>query len=203
VGGRIGNESEIKYAEFSAKIFKDNDLSAVPAVRAWFENSLLSEDEFLASFVNLSYENKSERNTIRYVFDRLVNDGVKDGQSLDLLDVVSAQSGIRPSFDIEHLIPQSQAGSEEHRQLVNSIGNLIVIPKQINGILGNKSFREKMAVLGKPHKYPNNIKNVPSYLQQFVAEYGQVEWNAAAIRQRGETLGRDVFKVLSTRSAYK
>lgn len=203
VGGRIGNESEIKYAEFSAKVFQDDNLDALPAIRTWFENSLLSEDEFLASFVNLSYENKSERNTIRYIFDRLVNDGVKDGQTLDLLDVVAAQSGIRPSYDIEHLAPQSHADSEEHQQTVNGIGNLIVIPKQIDGILGNKAFEEKIQVLKNPHKYGNNIKNVPSYLQQFVDEYGAEEWNEEAIRRRAQALGQSAFKVLSTRSAYK
>jgi hypothetical protein len=203
VGGRIGNESEIKYAEFSERVFRDDDLSALPAVRGWFENSLLSEEEFLASFVNLSYENKSERNTIRYIFDRLVNDGVKDGQTLDLLDVVSAQSGIRPSYDIEHIAPQSHADTEEKQHLVNGIGNLLVIPKQINGILGNKTFKEKIAVLKNPHKYDNNIKNVPSYLQQFLDDYGADEWDEKAIRRRAEALGRSAFKVLATKAAYK
>lgn len=203
IGGRIGNESEAKYAEFSEKVFNDEDLGALPAVKAWFTNAVISEDEFLASFVNLSYENKSERNTIRYVFDRLVNDGLKDGQTLDLLDVISAQSGLKPSFDIEHLQAQSHAANEDEQQMCDSIGNLIVIPKQINGILGNKNFSEKIAILKMPHKFDNNIKNVPSYLQAFVEEVEGVDWNYESIRARAKSLGKEVFNVLATKSSYK
>lgn len=202
VGGRIGNESETKYAEFSEKVFSDDDLTAIPDIRNWFTSSILSEDEFLASFINLSYENKSERTTIRYVFDRLVNDGAKDGQTLDLLDVISVQSGLRPSFDIEHLTPQSHGIDEDHKALLDSIGNLIIIPKQINGILGNKPFSEKMEVLKAPYNYDNNIKNVPSYLQEFVdGAYGNA-WNEHAIRARAKSLGHQVFLVLSQKSTY-
>lgn len=203
VGGRIGNETEGKYAEFSEQIFSDEDLVAVPAVTNWFKGAILSEEEFLASFVNLSYQNKSERNTIRYVFDRLVNDGVKDGQTLDLLDVVSSQSGLRPSFDIEHLAPQSHAEDEEERQTFDSIGNLLIIPKQINGILGDKTFLEKMEVLQNPHKFDNKIKNVPSYLQEFVEKYKDSEWNETEIQKRASGIGKAVFEVLSQRSFYK
>lgn len=203
VGGRIGNETESKYAEFSEKVFNDENLEAVPAVTNWFKDAILSEDEFLASFVNLSYQNKSERSTIRYIFDRLVNDGVKDGQALDLLDVISSQSGLRPSFDIEHLAPQSHSNDDDEQQICDSIGNLIVIPKQINGILGDKPFAEKMSVLKNPHKYDNNIKNVPSYLQEFVEEYEESEWDNVDIKDRAYSLGKAVFEVLSQRSFYK
>ena len=203
VGGRIGNETESKYAEFSKQVFGDEDLSAIPAITNWFKSAILSEEEFLASFVNLSYQNKSERNTIRYVFDRLVNDGAKDGQTLDLLDVVSSQSGLRPSFDIEHLAPQSHANDDEEQQVFDSIGNLIVIPKQINGILGDKPFNEKMQVLKQPYKYDNKIKNVPSYLQEFVEEFEDCDWKEDEIHARAAGLGKSVFEVLSERSFYK
>ncbi len=203
VGGKIGNESEGKYAEFSDKVFNDENLSAIPGIRSWFEKAMLSLDEFLASFRSLSYDNKSERNTIRYVFDRLVNDGAKDGQTLDLLDVLSAQSGIRPSYDIEHLTPKSHKKDEDHNQILNSIGNLVVIPKQINGILGDKEFSKKIEILKSPHKHDNNIKNVPSYLQQFVEEYGNKNWDDEAIRSRADELGSRVFDVLANRSSYK
>ncbi len=203
VGGRIGNETENKYAEFSEKVFSDENLNALPAVISWFRNSILSKDEFVSSFINLSYENKSERNTIRYIFDRLVNDGVKDGQSIDLLDVISAQSGLKPSYDIEHLNPQSLSNNEEEQQICDGIGNLIVIPKQINGILSDKPFDEKMKILKQPHKYDNNIKNVPSYLQEFSDQYVDIVWNANAIQDRATALADAVFTVLSTRSSYK
>jgi hypothetical protein len=203
VGGRIGNESENAYARFSEKIYAEESLGSLSDVSAWFTDNLLSLEEFAASFTGLSYENKADRNVIRYVFDRLVNDGVKDGQSLDLLDLKSAQHGVRSSFDIEHLTAQSLSADDEEAEIYHSIGNLIVIPKQINGILSNKSFPEKMTVLREPYKFDNNIKNVPSYLQAFVAEFGDIDWSPDAIRQRARILAEAAYDLASTKSHYK
>lgn len=202
VGGQIGNESENSYAKYSHLIFKAENLQSLDKVRHWYENAMLSKDVFAASFMALSYDNPTERNVIRYVFDRLVNDGVKDGQSIDLLDLQSSQIGIRASFDIEHLMPKSLAESDEEKALYHSIGNLIVIPKQINGILSDKNFSEKMEILRKPHKYDNNIKNVPSYLQAFVDEYGDLEWDKDAIEARANTLATAAYEVASKKMRY-
>jgi hypothetical protein len=203
VGGRIGNETEQAYARFSEKIYSDGTLQLLPEVSAWFASNILSRDEFVASFPSLSYENKSDRNIIRYVFDRIVNDGVKDGQSIDLLDLKAAHQGVRASYDIEHLSAQSFITDEETAELYHSIGNLIVIPKQINGILGNKTFEDKMTVLREPYKFDNNIKNVPSYLQQFVTEYGGRTWSEEAIRDRAQRLAQEAYVLASTKSHYK
>ena len=139
---------------------------------------------------------------IRYVFDRLVNDGVKDGQSLDLLDLQSSQAGIRASYDIEHLMPKSLAQGDDEKALYHSMGHLIVIPKQINGILSDKSFDQKMEVLKAPHKFDNNIKNVPSYLQAFIDEYGQLKWDRASIEARADTLAAAAYDVASQKMKY-
>lgn len=203
VGGRIGNESENAYARFSEKVYAEASLASLPEVIAWFKANLLTLEEFAASFTGLSYENKPDRNVIRYVFDRMVNDGVKDGQALDLLDLKSAQHGVRSSYDIEHLAAQSLSSNEEEVESYHSIGNLIVIPKQINGILSNKSFSEKMAVLREPHKFDNNIKNVPSYLQAFVAEHGETDWSPDAIRERASALAAKSYEIAASKSHYK
>jgi len=202
VGGRIGNESENAYARFSEILYKKGTLDDLPEVSNWFNDNMLNEDEFSASFTGLSYENKSDRNAIRYVFDRLVNDGVKDGQRLDLLDLKSAQNGVRSSYDIEHLAAQSFIENEEESERYHSIGNLLVIPKQINGILSDKSFADKMAILRNPHEFANNIKNVPSYLQSFVLEYGELEWSEAVIRNRTDSLAGAVYKMAKTKAQY-
>ncbi|MXO86483.1 DUF262 domain-containing protein [Altererythrobacter aurantiacus] len=202
VGGRIGNESENAYAQFGERIYREEKLESLSEVAEWFKANMLNREEFAASFASLSYENKPDRNVIRYVFDRLANEGVKDGQSLDLLDLKSAQHGVRSSFDIEHLAAQSLIAEGQDTEIYHSIGNLIVIPKQINGILSNKSFSEKMAVLSEPHKYPNNIKHVPSYLQAFVAEFGQSDWDQSDIKARTDSLAKASYEVASTKARY-
>lgn len=202
VCGNIGNESENAYAKFSSLVYKNENLQSLDKIRSWFENALESEQTFSANFTTLSYGSVTDRNVIRYVFDRLVNDGVKDGQSIDLLDLHSSQAGIRTSYDIEHLMPKSLAQDDNEAALYHSIGNLIVIPKQINQILSNKDFSEKMKILRKPHEFSNNIKNVPSYLQEFLDNYGDIEWSKSSIEERATKLAVEIYFVASKKMKY-
>jgi hypothetical protein len=202
VCNRIGNETEKAYAEFSETLFHAVGLGETESVRAWFQKQLASLEEFSGSLSAISYQNRTDRITIRYVYDKLVNVGVKDGQRIDLVDIDAMQRGIKSSFDIEHLLSQSDADSDESLEYINQIGNLIVISKQINGIMGNASFDMKMDMLKQPWKYDNNIKHVPTYLQEFVAHYGDLPWDEAAIRKRTTDLAQAVYEVAATKNAY-
>lgn len=202
VCNRIGNETEKAYAEFSEKLFHAVGLGEADNIRDWFHAAMASVDEFTGSLSAISYLNRTDRITIRYVYDKLVNVGVKDGQRVDLVDIDAIQKGIRSSYDIEHLLCQSDADSEEAGEYVHQIGNLIVIPKQINGILSNASFDLKMDMLKQPWTYDNNIKHIPTYLQEFVARYGGENWNDHAIRQRTKELAKDVYDVAANKSIY-
>lgn len=202
VCNRIGNETEKAYAEFSERLFHASGLAEAEAIKVWFQSKLASVEEFTGSLSAISYSNRTERLTIRYVFDKLVNVGVKDGQRIDLVDIEAIQRGIKSSYDIEHLLCQSEADSEEAQEYVHQIGNLIVIPKQINGIMSNASFAMKMDMLRQPWIYDNNIKNVPSYLQEFVTQHGDSEWNEVEIKQRTALLASAVHDVSATKNSY-
>ncbi|MFN3592126.1 MAG: DUF262 domain-containing protein [Thermaurantiacus sp.] len=202
VCNRIGNESEKAYAEFSETLFHAKGLAETDKIRQWFQTSLASLEEFTASLSAISYQNRTERLIIRYVFDKLVNVGVKEGQRIDLLDIEALQKGITSSFDIEHLLPQSEAEGDDAQEIVHQIGNLIVIPKQINGIMSNASFPQKMKILGAPWEYDNNIRNVPSYLQEFVAEHGTRNWDGEAIKARTAKLAQQAYEAAASKSAY-
>lgn len=202
VCNRIGNETEKAYAEFSERMFHEKGLGEVDAVRAWFQSALAGLEEFTGNISAISYQNRTDRLTIRYVFDKLVNVGVKDGQRIDLVDIDAMQRGIMSSYDIEHLLSQSEAEAEDSHEVGHQIGNLIVIPKQINGIMSNASFVTKMDMLKQPWAYDNKIKNVPSYLQQFVAEYGDMVWDEDAIQARTAKLAKEVYEVASSKSTY-
>lgn len=202
VCNRIGNETEKAYAEFSEKLFHAAGLAEAEATRSWFENAMASEEEFTGSLSAVTYQNRTDRITIRYVYDKIVNVGVKDGQRVDLVDIDAMQRGIRSSYDIEHLICQSEAESDESLDYVHQIGNLIVIPRQINGIMSNASFDQKMDMLREPWKYDNNIKHVPSFLQEFVADYGARDWDESEVRARTSDVAKVVYGVASTKNAY-
>lgn len=203
VCNRIGNETEKAYTEFSVELYHSKGFGGLNDIRQWFDKSIASFEEFEGSLSAISYENKSDRMTIRYVFDKIVNDGVKDGQRQDLVDISAYERGIKPSFDIEHLMNQSDATTDEASEYVHQIGNLLVIPKQINGILSNAPFAAKMDMLKHPYKYDNNVKNVPSYLQAFVEEYGQAGWGEDEINSRTKDVAKEVYEFSRFKSAYK
>ncbi len=50
---------------------------------------------------------------------------------------------------IEHLIPQSEIGSDADAEVIGMLGNLILVPTKLNQELANKSFKKKQAILLK------------------------------------------------------
>lgn len=201
---RIGNEIEKGYAKHSEDIYYAEDLNKTDSIISWLDKQFADENEFSANFLSLSYSNPNDRNIIRYVFDKVVNDGAKDGQRIDLLDIETLENGVKASFDIEHLYSQSAVSDDEAAEYVHQIGNLLVIPRQINGILGNSTFHKKMAMLRDPHKFDNNIKNTPSYVQKFVSEYGDAtNWNRDTVTERTASLGQEIYKISRQNYSYK
>lgn len=200
---RIGNEVERTYASHSDRLFNGDDFSVgVTSLLDELKERTASREEFTANFSYLSYENLNDRSIIRYVFDRVANKGAKEGQRLYLVDFYDSEAGAISEFDIEHILPQSSTSDED--SAVHEIGNLIVIPKQINGILGNDTPSLKFEKLLKPHDFSNNIKNVPQYVFEF-AEYASKfeEWNEDAIRERNSFLAAQVYQGARFEYAYK
>ena len=203
---KVGNEVETLYADFSEKFRKTDDFSVtVGEIKSKLLDQLVSADEFAAAFKNISYNNPTERNIIRYIFDMSVNVKVKDGQRKYLLDYNNVQKGVRGSFDIEHLLPRSKKENDsEEFDFIDEIGNLLVIPKQINGILNNAEFSSKMNVLVNPSNYDNNIKHVDDYLKNFAMEHQNVEdWGKESIAHRTNELAKNIYGIISQNYSYK
>ena len=59
-----------------------------------------------------------------------------------------------------------------------------------------------MNILRKPHEFSNNIKNVPSYLQEFVDNYGHIEWSKSSIEGRASKLAAEIYLVASKKMKY-
>ncbi|QZH74394.1 MAG: DUF262 domain-containing protein [Erythrobacter sp.] len=200
---RIGNEVERTYASHSDRLYNGDDFKAgVNSLLEELKERTASREEFSANFGYLSYESLNDRAIIRYTFDRIANKAVKEGQRISLVDFYGAEAGAVSEFDIEHLLAQSSATDED--SVVHDIGNLIVMPKQINGILGSDSPEQKIEKLLHPANFSNNIKNVPQYIYEF-AEYAQKfgSWDENAIKERTHYLADQVYQDARFGYAYK
>jgi hypothetical protein len=64
---------------------------------------------------------------------------MSDGQRFDLVDYYYKDQQVKTSYDIEHIFSQSKQSELENKEILHNVGNLIVIPTQINGSLNDAS----------------------------------------------------------------
>lgn len=200
---RIGNDVEKMYAEYSKKMFSTENLSEIcDDFESDAKNKFADKDEFSAKFSSLSYLNESDKLTIRYIFDLLSNLNMKEGQRSGILDYYDHNNKLESVFNIEHLLAQSLVSDEDH--YVHHIGNLLVISKQINGILQNDDFPTKIAKLSNPANFKNNIAHVPPYVQSFIVDYGHVpSWGEEEISKRTGKLAVQTYIAAAEQNRYK
>ena len=126
-------------------------------------------------FPNLIYTNKvtKQRALVKYVLSRL---GRADGHaySADLDDLT-----------IEHLVPQSKIDKDNWSDdTIGQVGNLILVTKDVNDKLRDRTFAEKKAVL-KANKcndlMPESFWKAPDLtidlIQQRTLELGALAYN--------------------------
>lgn len=190
---RVGNEVEKLYQKSSKDIFTSkNPMNDVASLSKILIEKLAQEDEFIAKFKNISYSQPNERHLIKYTFDKLVNTGAKPGQRKDLIVFDEVFQGLKPSFDIEHLLSQSYGSDQDEH--IHELGNLLIIPRQINGILGNATILEKVEMLLEPKNYNNNIHHVDDYIKNLCDEISQLgQWGENEIKSRTLKLARDSY----------
>jgi hypothetical protein len=200
---RIGNDVEKMYADYSRKFSNtENFYELCDQFEKDAKEKFAEKDEFVAKFSSLSYLNDSDKLSIRYIFDSLSNIGMKEGQRSGILDYYTFNNKLESVFNIEHLLARSLVSDEDH--YVHRIGNLLVISKQINGILQNDDFPTKIAKLRDPASFKNNIVHVPPYVQSFIAEYGDVPvWAEEQISKRTGKLAVQMYIAAAEQNRYK
>lgn len=110
-------------------------------------------EEFSLGFRNLSYSVQNRSNAlIKYVLKRIsLNEGLQFDVELERLT-------------IEHLYPQSSVGGDWTAEMLNSIGNLILLSEARNNTLENKSYEQKHAILlGWGRNVPNYVLAAPQW----------------------------------------
>lgn len=201
---RIGNEVEKTYADACTMFVKtDNFSESCVKLRQILEKKLANSKEYEGSFSELSYDDVNAKQLIRYLADYLANAGVRPGARIQIYDYFDKATKSRPNYDIDHILPQSLAKDTLDDDTVHEIGNLIVIPQQINSILGADDFKIKIDKLSNPSDYANKIVNVPTHVTEFIRQYGNEEsWGENQIKQRTFDLARTSYEVLKNQHKF-
>ena len=110
-------------------------------------------DEFSLGFRNLSYNVQNRSNAlIKYVLTKLsMHEGLHFDVEIERLTV-------------EHLHPQSSVGGYWTAEMINSIGNLILLSEARNNSLENKTYEQKHAILlGSVQSIPSFVRAAPQW----------------------------------------
>lgn len=132
------------YASLARLIYGVKDpQSATPVLRQLtkkLQERIPSEEEFSLQFAEVAYTSTltKERGLVKYILGK-ISRNARHAFSADLDDLT-----------IEHLVPQSRIGSDGWDDaIVGSLGNLVLVSKELNHKLENKPYKEKKAILLK------------------------------------------------------
>ena len=201
---RVGNEVEKLYAEFCARFDKEKDYTTVCLqLRQLLDKKLAKTEEFQGGFSNLSYKDTADKHLIRYIFDQLANSNIHSEQRIPIFDYFDILSGDDPSYNIDHILSQNEGSGIIEPEVLHDIGNLIVMPKQMNSAFQNSKFSDKINLLSKWHEYDKKIANPPKYLIEFAQKYKtKKSWNEADIKKRKIELAVLVYERLKAGVKY-
>jgi len=191
---RVGNEVEKLYANFCKKFNETKDFElTVNELISKLREQLASEEEFSARFCDVSYATDPIA-LIAYIFDRLSNYNIAPGERVPIYDPQKGQT--RSNHNVEHFLPQKpddgatlDSGTQ---QVIDNIGNLLVISFRANSSLGNLSPAKKIQKLKGPLQ--KNIQNL-HYVREFIEKYGDKAelWNEQAIMDRSRDMAREAY----------
>jgi hypothetical protein len=201
---RIGNEVEKTYAEACVRFSKTSDFSeSCTHLRQALNRKLANQTEYVGSFSELSYDDANAKHLIRYLEDYMANVGARSGQRVKIYDYFDRTIKDRSNYDIDHIFPQALAKGVLDEDVLHSVGNLLVIPQQINAILGKDDFTTKTKKLRNPSEYDNKIINVPTHVTKFLERYGSLDsWGEKEIKHRTYQMAVESYEALKTQHKY-
>lgn len=147
---RRGNEVETIYAEKTKSIISSKfDLQQeVNSLKNKLKNQLADFKEFEPKFSELTYDTSaSVLKAIYYMFDRIEN---VDRKGREIESIFNPKlSIVKGDWEVEHLLAQRPASPhdiENVAEVINKIGNLLVVPSGTNKAVGNKEIKEKIKI---------------------------------------------------------
>lgn len=195
VCGKVGNEVERLYADYSLEFKTSKDFIAT--FEEFFNKlrkQVASFDEFNSKFLEISYS-MEDVPRISYIFDRFNNMGLDPGQRVKIYN--PDPKVLRKAHNIEHFFPQTpEKGTNPNAQtmdVVDNIGNLLAIAFRTNSKLGNLSPEMKFKRLKG-----DMLKEVQNqvFVQDFLEEYGPQagSWDKEVIMKRALGLSKKAYE---------
>ena len=206
VCSRIGNEVEKPYARFSKEFYNSENFAKTSSKFIdEMKEQIASASEFTEKFGEITYDGSGQPALIRYIFDRLLNEGVKDDR-IQFFDYYALKNKKQSKYTVEHVLPQSKIKESNSSEANNyeRIGNLFVLSNQINSAIGNKPFEEKIKLLKDPQKVKKSkIKHVPDYVKDFITKHEDIQsWDEDYVLNRIESLAKDTYQIMKGRYQY-
>ena len=171
-----GGISEM-YASLGRRLFEANGVQASVVILKELKTKLRGRvpllDEVKALFPGIIYTDNQtkQKGLVRYILAGF--------QTHSVTSVTIDYDGMT----IEHLIPQSQIGSGGFsEEIVGQIGNLILVPSELNAKLANKAFKDKKKILlGAKVPLPSEFANLedltPTDITQRTANLAQLAYD--------------------------
>lgn len=185
---RVGNEVEKPYADLCVEFSNSTDFEeSAKKLFDLLNQKIAAKDEFISRFIEIKYESGSA-GLISYIFDRVTNHD--QATKVPLFQPSSYQ---RKNNSIEHFYPQNPSEGKGSLLQVDSIGNLLIIANDANGILSNKLPSEKVQMLRSELavKIENN-----SHVRDFISKFPAnciFEWTDKEISDRATNLADDFY----------
>lgn len=163
------------YSSFAKRLFESEDSQMAANEINILTDKLRSKrpslDEFKVAFKEVAYTNvnSKQKNLVRYILRRFA-EHYSYKYPVDYDDLT-----------IEHIHPQSKIDEEWAKEIVGSLGNLIFLDHDMNGVLDSKSFEDKKgALLSKGY-------SLPSFIQ------AAGEWTPVSVIQHTESLAETAY----------
>lgn len=130
------------YAALARKLYEaygpNDSAEVIKELKEKLRDRVPTRDEVIALFPELMYTDNftKQRNLIRYILTRLKvsDEGGKYAQYI--------------TFTIEHLVPQAEIQREVvDEATIGQVGNLMLVPEEINQKLKEKELKEKIKIL--------------------------------------------------------
>jgi hypothetical protein len=161
--------------------------AAFEALYSKLEELWPSEELFVEKFSDLTVKKSyKSRSMIRYIFSQL-----------ELYDS-TGEMEISKEITIEHVLPQKPdkwgLTQKEVSGYVNSIGNLVLLSRPLNGGVGNKPLKEKLA-----EGLSDSELKITSELVDLIKSRDEIRWGRRDIEERAVDLAkrgyRDIWSV--------
>lgn len=148
---RRGNEVENIYAGKAKEITSgEKDLPQyINELKNVLKNQVADfEKEFAPKFKDISYDPSPQTlKSLYYTFDRIENIGRKGREIESIFNPKLAI--VKGDWEVEHILPLRPTTAyafENSNDVINGIGNLLVVPSGTNKAVGNKPIKEKISI---------------------------------------------------------